>query len=67
MGVLDRLILRDNQWTRMSPHIIGNERSRGTSGREKLKQFRRVATRYEKTANNYMAVVMLATTVLWLR
>jgi len=33
----------------------------------KLKQFRRVATRYEKTARNYRAVVTLATIVLWLR
>ena len=33
----------------------------------KLKQFRRVATRYEKTARNYLAVVASAATVLWLR
>ena len=33
----------------------------------KLKQFRRVATRYEKTARNYLAVVILAATILWLR
>jgi transposase len=33
----------------------------------KLKQFRRVATRYEKTARNYLAVVTLAAIVLWLR
>lgn len=33
----------------------------------KLKQFRRVATRYEKTARNYLSVVTLAATILWLR
>ena len=33
----------------------------------KLKQFRRVATRYEKTAQNYLAVVTLAAIILWLR
>ena len=33
----------------------------------KLKQFRRVATRYEKTARNYRAVITLAAIVLWLR
>ena len=33
----------------------------------KLKQFRRVATRFEKTARNYRAIVTLAATVLWLR
>lgn len=33
----------------------------------KLKQFRRVATRFEKTAKNYLAIVTIAATVLWLR
>ena len=33
----------------------------------KLEQFRRVATRFEKTARNYLAVVTLAATILWLR
>jgi transposase len=33
----------------------------------KLKQFRRVATRYEKTAQNYLAVVTVAAIALWLR
>jgi transposase len=33
----------------------------------KLKKFRRVATRFEKTARNYLAVVTLAAIVLWLR
>ncbi len=33
----------------------------------RLKQFRRVATRFEKTARNYLAVVTLAAIVLSLR
>ncbi|KRA70365.1 transposase [Caulobacter sp. Root656] len=33
----------------------------------RLKQFRRVATRFEKTARNYLAVLHLAATVLWMR
>jgi transposase len=33
----------------------------------KLKQFRRVATRFEKTARHYHAVVTIAAIVLWLR
>jgi transposase len=33
----------------------------------KLKQFRRVATRFEKTARNYLAIITIAATVLWLR
>jgi transposase len=32
----------------------------------RLKQFRRVATRYEKRAANYLAVLTLASCLLWL-
>ena len=42
----------------------------GMSGIEcvaKLKEFRRIATRYEKLAGNYLAMLTLATTVLYLR
>ncbi len=34
MGVLDRLILSDLQWERISRHIIGDARTRGSSGRD---------------------------------
>lgn len=33
----------------------------------KLKHFRRVATRFEKTARNYFAILTIAATILWLR
>jgi len=33
----------------------------------KLKHFRRVATRYDKTARNFLAAVLLAATRLWMR
>ena len=33
----------------------------------KLKHFRRVATRFEKTARNYLAVLTIAAIILWLR
>jgi len=33
----------------------------------RLKQCRRVATRFEKTARNYLAVITLAAIILWLR
>ncbi len=33
----------------------------------KLKHFRRVATRYEKLAANYLAAVLLAAARLWMR
>lgn len=34
MGVCERLVLDDEAWSRIAPHIIGDERSRGTSGRD---------------------------------
>lgn len=34
MVVMDRLVLPDDQWERMSQHIIGDERTRGSSGRD---------------------------------
>jgi len=33
----------------------------------KLKQFRRIATRYEKTVQNYRAMIAIAATIIWLR
>ena len=33
----------------------------------RLKQFRRVATRYEKTARNDLAIVTVAAIILWIR
>ncbi|HEY2404698.1 MAG TPA: IS5/IS1182 family transposase, partial [Polyangiaceae bacterium] len=32
-----------------------------------LKRFRALATRFEKTARNYLALLQLACSVLWLR
>ena len=32
----------------------------------KLKQFRAIATRYDKTAQNFLAAIYLAATVIWL-
>lgn len=34
MSALDSLILRSDQWARISLHIIGDERTRGSSGRD---------------------------------
>jgi transposase len=33
----------------------------------KMKHFRRIATRYEKTARNFLAMITLAATMIWLR
>ena len=42
------------------------ERSRVERTINRLKQFRRVATRYEKRAANYLAMVTVAAITLWL-
>ena len=34
MGTLDRLVLSEGQWERLSAHVIGDERTRGSSGRD---------------------------------
>lgn len=34
MGVRERLILNDEQWARLAPHIIGGPASRGSTGRD---------------------------------
>ena len=34
---------------------------------QKIKNFRRIATRYERLARNYMSMLQLAATVIWLR
>lgn len=34
---------------------------------EKIKQYRAIATRYDKTAQNFLAAVYLVATVIWLK
>ena len=34
---------------------------------QKLKHYRRIATRYERLARNYMAMLSLVATVIWLK
>jgi transposase len=45
---------------------VYHERNRAERLINRLKQFRRVATRYEKRAANYLAMVTLVAIVLWL-
>ena len=42
------------------------ETQRGRAVREPAKQWRAVATRYEKRAANYRATVVIAALVIWL-
>jgi transposase len=42
------------------------ERNRVERLINRLKQFRRIATRYEKRAANYLAMITIAAILLWL-
>ena len=48
-------------------HILYRLRNRVERFFNKLKQFRRIATRYEKLAANYLAMIKIATIRIWLR
>ncbi len=45
---------------------VYRERNRVERTINRLKQFRRVATRYEKLADNYLAMLTIAAVTLWL-
>jgi transposase len=54
--------------TRTGPfnRALYKERNYGERAINRLKQFRRVATRYEKRAVNFLAMVTLASLMIWL-
>ena len=51
------------RWTK----AIYRERNHVERFFNKLKQFRRIATRYDKLAANFLAMIQLASMRLWLR
>ena len=57
--------------TATTPHafsrVLYRMRNRVERFFNKLKQFRRIATRYEKLAANYLAMIKIATIRIWLR
>ena len=56
--MVERGELTDEAWERIAPFLPENGR-RG-------KQWRGIATRYEKRATNYRAAVVIAALVIWL-
>ena len=48
-------------------HAIYRQRNLVERFFNKLKHFRRIATRFDKLARNYLAAILLASTRLWLR
>jgi putative transposase len=47
--------------------VLYKERNKAERCVGLLKQFRRIATRYEKTARNFLGMVTLAAIAVWLR
>jgi transposase len=58
---------RDRKVQRSVDHAIYRQRNVIERFFNKLKHFRRIATRYDKTARNFLAAVHLAATRLWVR
>jgi transposase len=65
-GIAAVIPTRSNQRRRSGfDRVAYAERNRAERCVNRLKQFRRVATRYEKRACNYLAMVELAAALVW--
>jgi transposase len=64
-AVIPRRTNESRQGTRFDRQAY-RERNRFERTLNRLKQFRRIATRYEKRAHNYLAMLTIATMLLWL-
>ncbi len=58
---------RDRKLQRSVDPVLYRQRNLVERFFNKLKHFRKVATRYEKTARNYLAAILIASTRLWMR
>ena len=58
---------RDRKRQRSVPPEIYRQRNLVERFFNKLKQFRKIATRYEQTARNYLAAILLAASRIWMR
>jgi transposase len=71
LGIEPVIPMRHNEHVRDRPRRFNRQAYRGRNVVEravaKLKEFRRIATRYEKLASTYCAMLSLATIVLYLR
>jgi transposase len=58
---------RDRKRQRSVDHAIYRQRNLVERFFNKLKHFRRIATRYDKLARNFLAAIALASSRLWIR
>ena len=64
-AVIPRLANEPRRGTRFDRPLY-RQRNRAERGINRLKQYRRVATRYEKRADHYLAMVTIAALLMWL-
>jgi transposase len=57
---------KNRKVSREFDQALYKERNRVERFFQKLKHFRRIATRYERLARNYQAMLSLVSTVIWL-
>jgi transposase len=58
---------RSKQWSRSKTRTGSTLEWRGKGAQVRIKHFKRIATRYEKHASNYLAMLKLAAAQVWLR
>ena len=67
-GAVPNIPAKSNRkWRPCFSKTLYRERNEVERFFSKLKHFRRIATRYDKLADNFLAMVKLASTRLWLR
>jgi transposase len=67
-GAVPNIPTKSNRkWRPCSSKTLYRERNQIERFFGKLKHFRRIATRYDKLADNFLAMVKLASCRLWLR
>lgn len=57
--------MRHRRWKACFSRLLYKQRNRIERFFNKIKHFRRVATRYEKHASNYLAMLKLAAIKIW--
>ena len=59
--------MRHRKWKACFSRVLYPQRNRIERFFNKIKHFRRIGTRYEKPAPNYLAMIKLAAIHVWLR
>ncbi len=63
----ERFVITDNVWEKIWRHLPGKATDRGVTAADKIKEFRGIATRYDKTDISYAANWNLVATIIAMR